>query len=62
MSSTVDANAIVFLSDFLYKSICFWYLFVEAVQMRTHNISVLKKYIKVYQQQNYDCMLIGICA
>ena len=56
-----------FFSDFLYKAMCCGYSFVDAIQMRTHNICLYKKVNKKYTGCNkttefHECALIGVCA
>ena len=62
-----------FLSDFLYKSICYGYSFelhqlVDAIQMGTHNICLYKEVDKKNTSYNLktkkllDYALIGVCV
>ena len=51
----------VFFSDFLYKSICFWYSFelhrqVDAIQMGTQNILLYKPVDRKYTGCNLNCL------
>ena len=63
----------IFVSDFLYKSICSGYSFelhqqVDAIQMGIHNICLDKEVDKKYTgcilktAELLDCALLGVCA
>ena len=62
MRSIFNDTYAIFFTDFLNKSICYWYSFelpqqVEAVQMSTHNIYCNLKITKLL-----DSALRGVCV